>query len=209
MIAVDAVGAHENQIEFSQASDSEIQLQNLEIATPTGCAKLDQAHVEIAQGERVLIAGESGAGKTILFRAIAGLWRWGTGQITLPSAHEVMFMPRQPYVPLGTLRAALVYPSTRVGLSRNHPGLVLYPISVPMALAEQRKPAERKSFTTRPQRSRRLKLVDRRSRPIYEINCKSMLGVPRERTVNKNGIPTGAVPCGRQARPRIRTRKRK
>ena len=114
MIAIDTVGADEKQIEFTETSDSKILLQDLEIATPTGCAKLDQPHVEIAQGERVLILGESGAGKTILFRTIAGLWRWGMGRITLPSGQEVMFMPRQPYVPLGTLRAALAYPSAQV-----------------------------------------------------------------------------------------------
>ena len=113
MIAVDRVGANEKQIEFAEASDDKLVLENLEVATPTGCAKLDQPQVEIAQGERVLIVGESGAGKTILFHTIAGLWRWGTGRIELPSGHRVMFMPRQPYVPLGTLRAALAYPSAQ------------------------------------------------------------------------------------------------
>jgi vitamin B12/bleomycin/antimicrobial peptide transport system ATP-binding/permease protein len=46
-----------------------------------------------------------------LFRAIAGLWPWGAGRIALPPSNEVMFMPRRPYVPLGSLRAALAYPS--------------------------------------------------------------------------------------------------
>jgi ABC-type uncharacterized transport system fused permease/ATPase subunit len=44
----------------------------------------------------------------------AGLWRWGIGRVTVPSEQRVMFMPRQPYVPLGTLRAALAYPSAQV-----------------------------------------------------------------------------------------------
>jgi putative ATP-binding cassette transporter len=111
VIAVDRVGADEKQIEFTEASEDKLVLENLEIATPTGCAKLDQSHVDIVRGDRVLIVGESGAGKTILFEAIAGLWRWGMGRVELPSGHRVMFMPRQPYVPLGTLRAALTYPS--------------------------------------------------------------------------------------------------
>jgi vitamin B12/bleomycin/antimicrobial peptide transport system ATP-binding/permease protein len=115
--AVDTVGADENQIEFAEASDNKVIFDNLEIATPTGCSKLNQPHVEIAQGERVLVEGESGAGKTILFRTIAGLWRWGMGRVTRPAGHEVMFMPRQPYVPLGTLRAALAYPSGQVSYS--------------------------------------------------------------------------------------------
>jgi vitamin B12/bleomycin/antimicrobial peptide transport system ATP-binding/permease protein len=112
IIAVDRVGENEEQIEFAEASEDKIVLESLEVATPNGCSKLDQAQVEIAQGERVLIAGESGAGKTVLFHSIAGLWRWGTGEVKIPSGHRVMFMPRQPYVPLGTLRAALAYPST-------------------------------------------------------------------------------------------------
>jgi vitamin B12/bleomycin/antimicrobial peptide transport system ATP-binding/permease protein len=111
MIAVDRVGENEKQIEFADSSEDKIVLENLEVATPTGCAKLDQSEVEIGQRERVVIAGESGAGKTILFHTIAGLWRWGTGRVKLPSGYRVMFMPRQPYVPLGTLRAALAYPS--------------------------------------------------------------------------------------------------
>jgi vitamin B12/bleomycin/antimicrobial peptide transport system ATP-binding/permease protein len=114
LIAVDTMGADQKQIEFTHDSDSKVVLENLEIATPTGCAKLDQPQVEIAEGDRVLITGESGAGKTILFRTIAGLWRWGTGRVAVPSEQKVMFMPRQPYVPLGTLRAALAYPSAQV-----------------------------------------------------------------------------------------------
>ena len=58
----------------------------------------------------MLIVGEPGTGKTILFRAIAGLWLWGSGSVSRP-AEGVMFMARQPYVPLGSMRAALTYPS--------------------------------------------------------------------------------------------------
>jgi vitamin B12/bleomycin/antimicrobial peptide transport system ATP-binding/permease protein len=112
IIAVDRVGAGEKQIEFAETSTDKLLLENLEIATPTGCAQLDEAQVEIGSGDRVLVVGDSGAGKTILFQALAGLWRWGTGRIETPSDHGIWFMPRQPYVPLGSLRAALVYPSS-------------------------------------------------------------------------------------------------
>jgi putative ATP-binding cassette transporter len=59
----------------------------------------------------VLIKGESGSGKSTLFRAIAGLWPWGTGTIRVPPADEQMFLPQRPYLPLGTLRAAVCYPA--------------------------------------------------------------------------------------------------
>ena len=111
VLTMDGLGATSNRIEFEQSKGGKFIFEHLEVATPTGCTSLTEQHVEIAPGEHVLIVGEPGTGKTMLFRAIAGLWPWGGGRIGLPSAEEVMFMPRQPYVPLGTLRAALAYPS--------------------------------------------------------------------------------------------------
>jgi len=75
-----------------------------------GRVVISEATVEIAPGERVLILGESGAGKSTLFRAIAGLWPWGSGTIRHPDARRMMFMPQRPYLPLGTMRAAITYP---------------------------------------------------------------------------------------------------
>ena len=111
VVTMDNLGATENRIEFVKAAGAKLVLENLEVATPTGCTKLNESDVEIESGERVLIVGDPGTGKTLLFRAIAGLWPWGSGRIALPPSNEVMFMPRQPYVPLGTLRASLAYPS--------------------------------------------------------------------------------------------------
>jgi vitamin B12/bleomycin/antimicrobial peptide transport system ATP-binding/permease protein len=111
VVTMDKVGATENRIKFVEGSGGEFAFENLQVATPTGCTMLSERHVEIAQGERVLIVGAHGTGKTIVFRAIAGLWPWGSGGVVLPSSCGVMFVARQPYVPLGTMRAALAYPS--------------------------------------------------------------------------------------------------
>jgi putative ATP-binding cassette transporter len=109
---IDNLAATGPRIEFAEAQGGNVAFDNLQVATPTGCTMLSERHVEIAAGERVLIVGEPGTGKTILFRAIAGLWPWGSGKVALPASDGLTFMPRQPYVPLGTLRAALTYPSS-------------------------------------------------------------------------------------------------
>ena len=65
---------------------------------------------EIRLGERVLIAGDAATGAK-LFKAIAGLWPWGRGRIELPDEESMFFMPPRPYLPDGTLRSAICYPS--------------------------------------------------------------------------------------------------
>ncbi len=111
VITMDKLGATKNRIKFVKSKGDTMSFENLEIATSKACTTLSERHVEIWPGERVLIVGDSGSGKTMLFRAIAGLWPWGSGRIALPSSNSVVFVPRHPYVPLGTLRAALAYPS--------------------------------------------------------------------------------------------------
>jgi vitamin B12/bleomycin/antimicrobial peptide transport system ATP-binding/permease protein len=111
VINLDRVETTESHIELVEASGNKVTFENLEIAAPTGHTILSERHVEIIRGDRVLIVGDSRTGKTLLFQAIAGLWPWGSGRIALPFSDGVMFIPRRPYVPLGTLRAALAYPS--------------------------------------------------------------------------------------------------
>jgi putative ATP-binding cassette transporter len=80
------------------------------VLTADGRVVIAEATVDIELGERVLIVGESGIGKSTLFRAVAGLWPWGSGTIRLPDRHDVMFMPQRPYLTLGTMRGAIAYP---------------------------------------------------------------------------------------------------
>jgi putative ATP-binding cassette transporter len=66
--------------------------------------------VTVQFGEKVLVSGESGTGKSTLVRAIAGLWPWGEGEIELKPGAKLFLMPQKPYIPLGTLRRATTYP---------------------------------------------------------------------------------------------------
>jgi vitamin B12/bleomycin/antimicrobial peptide transport system ATP-binding/permease protein len=110
VLSVDELGTAASQIEIAEGSDDKFEIDSLEIASPTGSTMLNERHVEIVPGERVLILGEPGTGKSVLFRALAGMWPWGAGRIALPPRQSVMFVPRRPYLPPGSLRPALAYP---------------------------------------------------------------------------------------------------
>jgi len=110
LVETDALHDKERRIEFGENKNGNLSFENLKVGSPEGCAKLDQPHVEIKGGERVMITGEPRAGKTLFFRAIAGLWPWGSGRIGMPSGEAPIFVPRTPYFPLGTLREVLDHP---------------------------------------------------------------------------------------------------
>jgi putative ATP-binding cassette transporter len=101
----------ESRITFDDGPSGKFTIDNLEIASPTGCTMLAETHVELHGGERILIVGEPGTGKTLLFRALAGLWPWGAGHIIRPKGEQALYLPRSPYIPPGTLREVLAYPS--------------------------------------------------------------------------------------------------
>jgi vitamin B12/bleomycin/antimicrobial peptide transport system ATP-binding/permease protein len=107
----ETVGADESErITVEDSPDDDIHLEALSVAQHDGRIVIDEADVVIHSGEKVLLMGESGTGKSTLIRAIAGLWPWGSGRIRLPAGAKVAFLPQKPYMPLGTLRQVLSYP---------------------------------------------------------------------------------------------------
>jgi putative ATP-binding cassette transporter len=111
MIDSDVLHDIEGRIAVVAGDPGKINIDDLEIASPAGATMLEEKKVQISAGERVLIVGETGTGKTLLFRALAGLWPWGAGRITRPRGEEILYLPRTPYLPPGTLREVLAYPS--------------------------------------------------------------------------------------------------
>jgi putative ATP-binding cassette transporter len=89
-----------------------LRLRGLAVTLDDGSAVVNEAEVDIEPGERVLVVGESGTGKSTLVRAISGLWPWGEGEIALKAGAKLFLMPQQPYLPIGTLRRAAAYPAS-------------------------------------------------------------------------------------------------
>jgi putative ATP-binding cassette transporter len=101
----------ESRIVYAEGDPGILNIEGLETVSSAHADMLREASVLIAAGSRVLILGTPGTGKTQLFRALAGLWPWGTGNITRPRGEQIFYLPRgTPYLPRGTLREILAYP---------------------------------------------------------------------------------------------------
>jgi putative ATP-binding cassette transporter len=99
------------RIEVVTGADSTLRLEDLRLESPDGTTILEGARAIVAQGDRIAVTGASGSGKTILLRAIAGIWPFGAGRVELPVRDRLLFVPERPYVPQGSLRAALSFPA--------------------------------------------------------------------------------------------------
>lgn len=104
------------RIDVTPGEGDRLILRDVGLSRPDGEALVAEAEVEIGRGERVLIRGKSGSGKSTIMRAVAGVWPWGSGSVELPRG-EIAFMPQKPYFPLGTLREAMLYPKEPNGVT--------------------------------------------------------------------------------------------
>jgi len=111
--ALEAAGRDRRDARFArkEAAAGAVELSNLTVRLPNGRALVQDASLTIAPGARVLIAGQSGGGKTTLFRVLSGLWHWGEGSLSIP-VESALFLPQKSYIPNGRLRDALCYPAS-------------------------------------------------------------------------------------------------
>jgi putative ATP-binding cassette transporter len=101
---------------FSPKTSVDIARKNLDIEAlnlrlPDGREIVNVASLRLARTEPVVLTGPSGSGKSTLFRAISGIWPHAGGTITLPADAKILLLPQRPYIPIGTLRAAVTYPA--------------------------------------------------------------------------------------------------
>jgi vitamin B12/bleomycin/antimicrobial peptide transport system ATP-binding/permease protein len=89
----------------------EIAIDHLAVGLPNGEPLLNAEQLALNAGDRVLVTGPSGAGKSTLFRAIAGIWPFGSGRVTVPMDAKMMLVPQRPYFPVATLADAITYPA--------------------------------------------------------------------------------------------------
>jgi putative ATP-binding cassette transporter len=100
----------ESRLSHVSVTGQDVRLNGIGLTLPDGRPLLHADGVAFRRGERTLLAGPSGSGKSTLFRAIAGIWPFGEGEVLVPEGQTMMLLPQRPYIPIGTLRDAVTYP---------------------------------------------------------------------------------------------------
>jgi len=112
-----------------------VELRQLLVRLPNGTPQVAADGFSIHSNERTLVTGPSGAGKSTLFRAVAGIWPFGTGAIAIPPKATLMMLPQRPYFPVGSLKAAIVYPAEATAFSTELVGDALASVGLPQLVS--------------------------------------------------------------------------
>ena len=118
-----------------QGQERAFELHDLAVGLPNGTPLVAADAVAIAPGDRVLVNGPSGSGKSTLFRAIAGIWPFGRGRVSVPEDARVMMLPQRPYFPVGSLAAAVTYPAEAGAFGREQLAEALGAVGLPALAA--------------------------------------------------------------------------
>src|SRR5262245_35502504 len=96
--------------------DEDLTVNGVDLYLPNGEPLIANVNLSLLRGDTVLLGGASGSGKSTLFRAVAGIWPFGSGEIRGPRDRHVLFLPQKPYLPIGTLREVVSYPMPADGV---------------------------------------------------------------------------------------------
>ncbi|HEY3892809.1 MAG TPA: ABC transporter ATP-binding protein/permease [Bradyrhizobium sp.] len=118
-------------IDVVPSSGDGIDLRKLLVRLPNGSPLVAANGFRLHSHERTLVVGPSGSGKSTLFRAIAGIWPFGTGSIAVPADATLMMLPQRPYFPIGSLQAATVYPAEGTAYGPDQVGDALLAVGLP------------------------------------------------------------------------------
>ena len=118
-------------IEIATAKGSDIELAQLLVTLPSGKPQVTAERFSICTHDRILLTGPSGAGKSTLFRAIAGIWPYGSGAVAIPANATLMMLPQRPYLPIGTLKAAIAYPAQDIAFGEVRIAEILRAVGLP------------------------------------------------------------------------------
>ncbi len=104
-------------IQRAATTTTSLTLKDTTIRLPDGSVLLGHVSAAINPGQHTLVTGPSGIGKSTLFRALSGIWPFGDGAVEVPAKARQMFLPQRPYLPIGSLRDAVAYPSASRGFT--------------------------------------------------------------------------------------------
>ncbi|MBI4723489.1 MAG: ABC transporter ATP-binding protein/permease [Rhodomicrobium sp.] len=111
-----SLGAHLANIRY-ETDASSISIEDLCVFAPNGRISLGVPYLKVKPGQHILIAATPKSGKSTFLKALAGVWIWGSGTVRVPLHESIMFLPQIPYVPTGSLRAAISYPAPAAAFS--------------------------------------------------------------------------------------------
>jgi putative ATP-binding cassette transporter len=129
--SAERLAANPTSIHSVPSPGHEISLPQLLVKLPNGAPLVSVDRFSLRPGERTLVTGPSGAGKSTLFRAVAGIWPFGSGAIEIPANATLMMLPQRPYLPIGTLHAAIVYPGEATSFGADRVSEVLRQVGLP------------------------------------------------------------------------------
>jgi putative ATP-binding cassette transporter len=124
-----------SSIALTPSASGRIDLSDLLVKLPNGTPLVSAGGFTIRAGEHILVTGPSGAGKSTLFRAIAGIWPYGSGAIAVPAKATLMMLPQRPYLPIATLKGAIAYPSEASAYTSEQFAGVLRDVDLPKLAA--------------------------------------------------------------------------